>query len=336
MKKTIITFTMLTIIGFNSIARDGGLEPSAQKEIVFIAGFDQGSNTYYSNARLHFSQSKYVLVENVYTLSEILTWLRLHYDKRMHSNIHVVSHSNPWYGLSMKTTPDGERITEATLERSLTYNLITPLAGNVLDQDTKLIFHSCGLGQNKALLVLLKRTITKTASVRLYASDLFNVFGGKYSGHYLAKTYYGYYPTAYSPGPWQLAKEFEATYPTVNADWEQVLKTRTEQLPGDMYTYKFNIPIEWEFEFEDETDLPEFTSKDDVIDWIKAIDDLKNEVSKFNIPIEKFRWLFKTLGNTLIIKGKTTVLCVLQPVMHPQNTKKHASADIETEHYVKI
>ena len=330
------TITLIITILFNSMASTSLLAmTSAQKDIVFIAGFDEGDNTYYTNAKKHFSQLNYLVVDDIYDMAEILNWLRLHYDKSVHGNIHIVSHSNPWRGLSLKTTSDGERISEVSLKDALFNESITPLDKTVLRYDAKIIFHSCGLGQNKSLLAVLKSAITQNNDVTIYASEEFNVFGGKYTGHYLARTYYGYYPTAQSPGPRQLAQEFKQKYPNVKTDWESVLKTRTEQLSGDMYTYKFNIPIEWEFEFEDPDDIPEFSSKEDIMDWISEIDELKNAVEAFDIPMEKFRWLSKTNENNLTIKGKTTVMCVMQPLMRTHTTD-YIPVDIESEYYVKL
>lgn len=308
----------------------------SKKDIAFIAGFDEGDNTYYTNAKQHFSQSGFLVVEQLYALTEILDWIRLHYDRNNHGNIHIVSHSNPWRGLSLKTTSEGQRITETALSFAMANQLIRPLARQELTKDTKIIFHSCGLGQNESLLRLLKKASTEDDSVHIYASELFNVFGGKYSSHYLAKTYYGYYPTAQSPGPRQLAKEFKSKYPNVDADWESIIKTRTEQLSGDLYTYKFNIPIEWEFEFEEQADIPVFKSKEDIMEWISLIDELKNEIEALQIPIEKFRWLYKTRGNSLFIYGKTTVLCVLQPIMQTQRPTRYLPVDVESQHYVKL
>jgi len=311
------------------------LKAQKPQPLVFIAGFDEGDNTYYTNAATYFHNENYQVVENVYSLAEILAWLRLHYDAELYSDIHIVSHSNPWRGLSMKTSEVGERITLENLAEAVQSNEIVPLAENFLPKGSKIIFHSCGLGKNRTLLVNLKKAMTHDSKVNIYASELFNVFGGKYAEHYLAKTYYGYYPTAHSPGPKALASEFKQHYPTVNADWETILKTRTEQLPGELYTYRFNIPVEWEFEFEEASDIPNFENKQQIMDWISEHEELANTIKEFNIPIEKFRWLTKVRGNTLIIKGKTTVLCVMQPVMK-SNTIEYLTIDIDGINYTKV
>ena len=304
------------------------------KSLVFIAGFDEGDNTYYTNAKTYFENENYQVVTNLYSLAEILNWLRLHYDSELYSDIHIVSHSNPWRGLSLKTSKNGERITEQHLAEALQTKEVSPLALNFLSNNSKIIFHSCGLGINKKLLASLKNAFTQDEKIQIYASEYFNVFGGKYAEHYLAKTYYGYYPTANSPGPRMLASEFKQNYPTVKTDWETVLKTRAEQLPGELYTYRFNIPVEWEFEFEEASDIPNFENKQQIIDWISENDDLVNVLNEFNIPIEKFRWLTKVRGNTLIIKGKTTVLCVMQPIM--KSKESYLKANFANKNYYQV
>ncbi|NRA92188.1 MAG: hypothetical protein HRU26_05790 [Psychroserpens sp.] len=337
MRTSLKYFILASIIlmTFCTNASERKMKPE-RKALVFITGIDQDNNTYYTNAKTHFINGNYQMIEDLYSLSEVLNWIRLHYDGNIYKDIHIVSHSNPWYGLSMMTTKDGDRITESTLGSALDRDLISPLERHVLSEDAKIIFHACGLGKNTNLLKLLKHAITVNLSIPIYASEEFNVFGGKYEGHYLAKTYYGFYPTAQSPGPRQLAQEFKIKYPEVEADWESILKTRTEQLSGAMYTYKFNIPVEWEFQFEDITEIPEFGSKEDIMDWIQGIDELTSTLQTLNIPIEKYRWVTRIKDHSLFIKGKTTVLCVMQPIMSDNNMTTYLPVDIESEHYAKL
>ncbi|MEM6720597.1 MAG: hypothetical protein AAF611_14815 [Bacteroidota bacterium] len=333
-----ICFILLWCCSVSAFAGTETARTEAQKvqPLVFIAGFDEGDNTYYTNAKNYYNNQFCQVVEETQSLAEILAWLRLHYDVNLYSDIHIVSHSNPWRGLSMKVTPEGERITAETLEDASQNQKIIPLAENFLPKDTKIIFHSCGLGANTALLQSLKKAFTADSHIELYASEFFNVFGGKYAGHYLAKTYYGYYPTAHSPGPRALAAEFKQQYPNINVEWEAILKTRAEQLPGEMYTYRFNIPVEWEFEFEDKADIPNFDNTQEIINWISEDEDLLNTINAFSIPIEKFRWLTKVRGNTLFIKGKTTVLCVMQPIMKANAKHEYLPVTVNGIRYTKV
>jgi hypothetical protein len=307
-----------------------------KQPLVFIAGFDEGDNAYYTNAKNYFQNQYCLVVEEAQSLAEILDWLRLHYDADLYDDIHIVSHSNPWRGLSMKVSRENDRITSETLEDAIHMQEIVPLSVNFLQKGTKIIFHSCGLGANTELLKDLKRAFTADENIPLFASEFFNVFGGKYAGHYLAKTYFGYYPTAHSPGPRALTMEFKKKYPTVKVDWETILKTRAEQLPGDMYTYRFNIPVEWEFEFEDKADIPNFKNTQEIINWISEDATLLSIIKAFRIPIEKFRWLSKVRGNTLYIKGKTTVLCVMQPIMKANATHEYSPVVVNGISYTKV
>ncbi|MEE9361991.1 MAG: hypothetical protein V3U92_05275 [Cellulophaga sp.] len=286
---------------------------ATQQSIVFIAGFDEGKNTYYTNAESYFRTKNITVVNNQFSLEEILLWLNQHQYKN-YKEIHIVSHSNPWRGMSLKATENGERITlESLLKAKKNKNLPMLKAGII--NNTNLIFHSCGLGENQALVRQLKSVFTAIKTPKVYVSSFFNIFGGNIATHYLAKPYYGYYPTAESPGPLQISKELKQQYPKVAIDWFRALKKRKPIKEGDVYTYKFNIPISWEFTFEEGTVLPKFTNKEALMDWVSSNEMAAEALYKLGIPMEKYRWKSQVKGNTLYIKGKTTVVCVMQPLM---------------------
>lgn len=287
--------------------------PENKSSIVFIAGFDEDNNTYYENAKKHFKAQGLEVIDTYFSLTEIINFLNQN-DTKNYKEIHIVCHSNPWLGMSLKTIQDGERITSESLSKAKDLGEIPTLKKGI-SNSSKVIFHSCGLGQNKALLSALQQVFTVDENPTVMASPFFNVFGGKYSGHYLAKSYYGYYPTAESPGPLALSKDFQTSYPNKEIDWLTALKTRKETTIGEVYSYKFNIPVEWEFTFDDETMIPELKNRDDIMDWVSESEELATVLYNLNIPIEKYRWRSNVKGKTLKIKGKTTVLCVLEPLL---------------------
>ncbi|MGC1514641.1 MAG: hypothetical protein WA810_03640, partial [Maribacter sp.] len=180
-----------------------------------------------------------------------------------------------------------------------------------------------------ALLKELQRAFSTKEMPTIYASTLFNVFGGKFAAHYLAKPYYGYYPTAESPGPAQLAKEFTSNYPETEIDWLTALKTREETSFGEAYSFKFNIPVDWEFTFDDIDDIPNLVDKEAIMDWILESPEMATVLFKLDIPIEKYRWRSNVHGNTLYITGKTTVLCVLAPVLSRNNENEYQPIQLE-------
>ncbi len=299
-----------------------------KESIVFIAGFDEGDNTYYTNAEKYFSAQGMHVVTGLFSLEEIITWINQKgTDQPNFDKVHIVSHSNAWLGMSLKTTKNGERIRLKSLQKAKSENKI-PRVTNGIDAQTKIIFHSCGLGENLVLLQELKSTFTTTEAPKICASTFFNVFGGKFAGHYLAKPYYAYYPTAESPGPLQLSKEFKATYPKTKLDWFTALKTRKEASLGEAYSFKFNIPIEWEFVFDTAADVPLLEGKEAIMDWVSESPEMAEVLFEFNIPLEKYRWKTEIHGRILKIKGKTTVLCVLAPILQDYDTSEYRTAQL--------
>ncbi|MFK7813113.1 MAG: hypothetical protein AB8B59_11500 [Maribacter sp.] len=301
--------------------------------VVFIAGFDEGDNTYYGNAKAYFEDTNMKLIDNLYSVHEIILWLNQNSNpQQVYDEIHIVSHSNSWLGMSLKTNKNGERITVKTLQEAKMTNEI-PSIQNGITNGTKIIFHSCGLGQNQELLQELKLTFTNDIEPKVFASSYFNVFGGKYAAHYLVKPYYNFYPTAESPGPAALSKEFKQKYDSTKIDWRRALKNRHETSLGEAYSYKFNIPIDWEITFDTNEDIPKLSDRESIMDFISESSEMATTLYELNIPLEKYRWRSEIRGNKLTIKGKTTVLCVLKPILDSEDSNEYRNTNLE-DHFL--
>lgn len=345
MKHTIgILSFLLLVVGckkpFSQIPETALALPSeayrTTESVVFIAGFDEGDNTYYGNAKAYFEGKDMNLIDHLFSVGEIIQWLNQNSNsQKSFDEIHIVSHSNPWLGMSLKTIEKGERVTLKTLQDAMAKNEI-PEMENGITNETKIIFHSCGLGENQELLQALKKTFIARKTPKVYASSFFNVFGGKYAAHYLAKPYYNFYPTAESPGPAALSREFKVKYHNTLIDWFTALKTRRETTLGEVYSYRFNIPVEWEFTFDSKTDMPLMKDRESIMDWISESAEMAQTLYHLNIPLEKYRWKSEVHGNKLIIKGKTTVLCVLQPILDSSDTNEYRSPFVEDTHLYQI
>jgi len=314
------------IISKNIVNKKISTKKNLRNDIVFIAGFDEDDNTYYKNATHHFKQQGYFVVEGLYALEEILNYLNDYQSEKSYSKIHIVSHSNPWRGMALKTTKEGERITLKTLTSYLNKKQAKNIKG--ITKDTKIIFHSCGLGDNAALLELLKKAFHPSKQLQVIASPYFNVFGGKYADHYLAKPYYVFYPTGQSKGPLALSQEIASNHPDKNINWRKALTTREEPKLGEVYSYRFNIPVEWEIAFANTSEMPNLENSDAIMDFIAEDQAMASTLFEMNIPLEKYRWSVKKRGTTLKISGKTTALCVLEPVMNLEDEGNYASLDI--------
>lgn len=237
-----------------------------------------------------------------------------------------MSHSNPWRGMSLKTKKDGDRITEKALNEYVANTKNKSI--NTVTNDTKIIFHSCGLGDNSTLLKQLQGVFNKETLPQLFASPYFNIFGGKYTEHYLAKPYYVFYPTAQSKGPLALSQEIAAANPDKDIDWKKALTTREEPGLGEVYSYRFNIPVTWEIAFTTASEIPNLNTPDEIMDFVAEDENMARTLFEMNIPLEKYRWTTKIKDNVLKISGKTTALCVLEPIMNLEDEGNYANLDI--------
>ncbi|TXD49077.1 hypothetical protein [Polaribacter sp. IC073] len=303
-------------------------EITYQKPVVFIAGFDKGNETFYSNARTYFQEKGLKVIDGKYSLEEIILWLNTNGNQHPFSEIHIVNKSNPYKGMHLETVVRGEKITSETLRRTITQGTL-PKLKNVVNNNSKIIFHASGLIENKALLKTLKDAFHTTENAKIVASPYHTIFGGKFSDHSLAQPYYVFYPTAYSPGKIDLSKEIARKYPEEkNIDWYETLNNEEERYIGEAYTTQFTIPIKWEFDyFNSDNEMPNFTMANDVKDWIASKDELLAELEKYNIPVEKFRWNWSVSGSKLVISGRTTGLCVLKPLIKPYGDLQHVAPD---------
>ncbi|MCB0629369.1 MAG: hypothetical protein R2824_06605 [Saprospiraceae bacterium] len=303
------------------------IEVGNEQRIVFIAGFDEGDNRYYDQARNYFQSAGYPIVDSLYSLAEIVDWLNDRKDTAAFAEIHIVSHSNPWRGMSLKISPLGARITEDAI-RSAQADGELPTLKKGISGRTKVIFHACGLGNNIELIEQLKFALTAKAPPQVFASPWYSIFSEGAAGHYLSRVYYVQYPTAHSPGPAALAQELAGKYPDVDINWREAMKTHAPVFPGQISYYRFNIPVEWTFDFADPSDMPQLKNAEEIMDWVVEQDEITRVLYTFKIPLEKFRWRTKTDGLQLTILAKTTVVCILQPIMQPEDPTEFSYPDI--------
>lgn len=304
------------------------IETFTRKPIVFITGLDRGDESFYDDARFYFQEKEFEVIDEKYSLEEIITWLNNNASQIPFGEIHIVNKSNPFKGLDLETVINGEKITAETLRKNITQGNL-PVLKDVINSESKIIFHATGLAKNKELMRTLKDAFCTTEMPKIVASPYQAIFSGEFSNHYLAKPFYVFYPTANSPGKIDLSKEIAKKYPEEkDIDWYDTLNNEEERYIGEAYTIQFNIPLKWEFDFHNSDDeMPTFTMQEEVMDWIEQQEEVQLELSKYNIPIEKFRWNWNVKNSFLTIKGTTTVLCVLKPLIKPYGELKYVEPD---------
>ncbi|PQJ78386.1 hypothetical protein [Polaribacter porphyrae] len=299
-----------------------------RKPLVFITGYDKGNETFYNNARSVFQEKQFEIVEDQYSLEEIINWLNTNATDKAYGEIHIVNKSDPHRGMSLETTIKGETVSTESLRRSITKGTL-PFLNESVNADSKIIFHANGLGENTALMKTFKDAFCSDELPNVIASPYHSIFDGEFTKHYLAKPYYVYYPTAHSPGKVDLSKEIAKKYTEEkDIDWLEALNNTEERFVGEAYTKQFTIPIQFSLDYHNSDDeVPTFDGQDELMDFIEQQESLISQVKKLNIPIEKYRWTYNLKNSTLVIKGKTSVVCVLKPLIRPYGELQHIQPD---------
>lgn len=307
------------IIGKNIVTR----EP-----VVFITGYDKVEETYYNNARAYFKERRVEVVEDQYSLEEVINWLNNNAIDLPYGEIHIVNKGNPFKGLTLETIVKGEPITAETLRKNITKGTLPTLKESV-NANSKIIIHANGLGENKELMRTLKDAFCAVELPNVIASPYYSIFNGEFSKHYLAKPFYVFYPTAHSPGKMDLSKEIARKYPEEkDIDWYDALNNDEERYVGEAYTTQFTIPVKFELDYHNsDNEMPKFELQEEVMDFIEQKEELYSEIKKLNIPLEKFRWNWSVKNSTLTIKGKTTGLIVLKPLIKPYGELEYIQPD---------
>jgi len=333
------TLAANTIVTENNVAQEekSSIKKISRAPIVFIAGFDKSKETFYANARTYFQEKGLKVIDGQYSLEEIIIWLNTNATKDTYGEIHIVNQSNPYKGMNLETIVRGEKITAESLQKCIAQGAL-PSLKNVVDNNTKIVFHAAGLLKNTVLLQTLKNAFSAKKMPKVVASPYHTIFGGKFSDYYLAKSYYVFYPTANSPGKIDLSKELARKYPEENdIDWFDALHNTEERFIGDVYYTQFAIPVKWEFDYHNTDEkMPIFTSIKELTDWIKQHDELMVELNKRNIAIEKYRWNWNVKNNTLIIKGRTTGILILKPLLKPYGDLQHIVPDTNNKRLYAI
>ena len=318
----------------NTLALETSLDYNVKEEVVtrnplvFITGYDKGYETYYNNARSFFKEKQFEIVEDQYSLEEIINWLNNNESENPYGEIHIVNKSNPFKGMTLETVIKGEKVTAETLRKNITKGTL-PILKESVNGNSKIIFHANGLGENKELMDTFKDAFCADELPNVVASPYYSIFNGEFTKHYLAKPHYVFYPTAYSPGKVDLSKEIAKKYPEEkDINWLDALNNKEERFVGEAYTTQFNIPLKFELDYHNsDEEVPTFENQEEIMDFIEQQEVLYFEVEQLNIPIEKFRWSYQMKNSTLIIKGKTTGLVVLKPLIKPYGELQHITPD---------
>ena len=314
---------------------------SAQKEIIvkqdrtditFILGEDiDRDNPYYKNAadyyRNHPVERTEWITRECRSLKDVQKYLGKYAGEQAWGDINLVAHSNEWRGMGVPVSGESGRTTKEQLTAAIDSEVLRPLDDSVIDHQTQINISACALGKDQQFLEMLAFAFggndTETPIVRSskYFMSYMSWEGNTYKYH--TAYYQTSYPTAYRPANIILANELSANYPEDAAYFRDALSRKTPRYPGDSYHNFFNIPVNWIVTFPTVEERPLLETKEEELCFLYEQEELLEVVATHQIPVDKFRWQFKMIDHTfddgttepaILIKGKSSVLCVLQAI----------------------
>lgn len=312
----------------------------SRESITFILGEDrEEDNPYYAEAINYYLFNEEGRTEYLVTECRSLLEVRNYLCDNPPSNkqpwglINLVSHGNQWMGLSAKVTPDSKRASTEIVNEYINNGLFPEIPDSLLDGDSELYIHGCGIGKNKLLVQAIQKAFGGNKNLpAISASELYEYYTSvKYNGviqqseRYLAKTWSVSYKMGYKPSDAQLCRQFNALYPDITIDWQDALSREQPRWTGDSYHYTFEVPVKWIIPYPDRDSMPDVSSKELQLNWLRKQENICSMLNKIDIPIEKFNWWFRTVyvnnedgtrSPAIWVKGYCTILIIIQPELN--------------------
>jgi hypothetical protein len=310
-----------------------------RESITFILGEDrEKDNPYYTEAINYYLHNEEGRTEYLVTECRSLLEVRDYLSKNPPSNsqpwglINLVSHGNQWIGLSARVAPDSKRASTEIINEYIKKGLFPEVPDSLLDSKSELFIHGCGIGKNKSLVQSIQNAFGgKTNVPNTTASELYEYYTSvKYDGvvqnseRYQAETWSVCYKMGYKPGNAKICRMFEEKYPHSAIDWNDALNKEQPRWTGDIYHYTFEVPVKWVIPYPDKDSMPDVSTKELQLNWIRSQENICSKLEKIDIPLEKFNWWFRTVyvnnedgtrSPAIWLKGYCTILIVIKPIL---------------------
>jgi hypothetical protein len=319
---------------------------SPRQNITFILGEDEvGAAPYYSLAYDYYSTNKEARTEFMNTSCRSLAEVRDYLKNNSPANgkpwgiVNLISHGNEWYGMSVPVEPGSKRSSTERLKEYVDEGKFEAVSDAILDDESEIYLHGCGLGNDEGLLKMLskafggkkERPIVVASKMKEYYFSVRSSDRTIHSQLYFAKTWSVYYKFKKRPDQDVLLKEFQKTYPNENIHWEEALNYTNPGAPGDLFHYTINIPINHVAYYNINNGHPDISTQDKVVKFVSKQKELVKIVARSGIPLDKFTWNSQRIyvedenGNknpAIKLKGWTTVLCLVKPILVENSSVK--------------
>ena len=324
-----------------------------RESITFILGEDkEKDNPFYAEATNYYLFNKEGKTEQVVTNCRSLLEVQNFLKENQTSNdmpwglINLVSHGNQWLGLSVKVTPHSKRATPKRILEYMERDSLIRLSDSIIDNETEIFIHACGLGNNKDMLNTIADAFSGgDLKPKVRASKLFEFYTSvkdnnvvRESQRYYADAQFISYKMGYKPEVQVVVNLLYQKYPTSDIDFEDAISREKPRFAGDIYHYTFDIPVKWVIKYKDSASYPNLSNKKLQSKWISEQNEISDVLKKIDIPANKFNWWFRdvyvnnedgTKSPAVWLKGYCTILCVLKPLVEERNSPNFLCSPVD-------
>lgn len=299
--------------------------------ITFILGDDNApGEVFYRNAERYYrnkSGDESKVIKGIYSLTGVVDYLIDHQDTSQlpWGQINLVSHGNPYSGLSVSVKPGGQRCNALTMKEYIENDTLPEIPDGLIDDKTTIAIRSCGIGSNTELLHLIKQFFISNKAPKIKASTYFEYFlrddSTQQVKHFLTDYWMINYKMGYRPTDRQIIQRFKTLYPKAGINWQNALQKEHASQPGEVFCYSFEVPGKWVFQYEDRDSIPVLQTNSEKIAWVRQNSVIMNDLQVIRMEPESFNWWMRRIYvrsendetvPALWVKGYSTVLCVLK------------------------
>lgn len=313
--------------------------------ITFILGQDNSEyNQYYSLAnnyyRLSPEDKTEIVIDSIQSLLGVHNYISNHPPKngRPYGLINLVSHGNEFLDLSVLIHPKGPRTSVTVLTKALEDSIFTPIDTAIMDRNSLIYLHGCGVGNNQKLLDKLSLAFgSEKTGAKVKSSKLFEYYAyltknknPKSIRRYFAKTWYAFYHPDSIPNTDGFVERLSEHYPDESIDWQDGVRKRFQSNPGDLYHFSFVVPVRWEEFYGEKSEVPLVNTKKRRNDWLMDNEPFLKLVEKTGVPLQYFQFKYykptyareDKVIHALQVRAKSGVLCLIQPLIMENDSTK--------------
>lgn len=292
--------------------------------VTFIMGVDRNKgNDFYTQATKYFRSNPAgktdFIIQDVATLSDVIDWLQKGTPhKQMYSDINIVSHGNPWQGMSVPVASGYYRCSYSTLQHAITNRKIKPLSSVFADSLTTIKIISCAVGRDKDFGKALSALFTGAYNpknkplISVPTSYLTFTEDNKMTeaAYYFITSKHRYDDNRV------ISARLMKKYGDLGFDWTKAYSTRrlSDKYPS---RHSFRMAVVWQFVYDSESEIPVLKDEKSILGYLNKQQECISELKSMELLPGEFQWFSFPLNQDqkgIKILGYCEVNGVLEPL----------------------